>query len=280
MSAQDALRLAAAGFAVFPLRPASKLPATTHGFQDATRNPELLRAMFTVVGERANVGVATGESGLVVVDLDGETGVECWRRLQGEHGQAATLTSRTPRGWHLWFQAPAGVEVRNSASRVGPNVDVRGVGGYVVAPPSVVDGAGDKPGGSYRWARSSRSTRAEVPAWLLPMLLPLEPEAAMPLSGVACEVGDRYVDAAVKGEVTRVTSAVAGTRNWSLRSASYALGRLVGAGILPHGHAEQQLRAAGEAVGLGAVEVGRTVARGLRDGAGDPRHVQRRAVAA
>lgn len=116
MTAQDALRLAAARFGVFPLRPGSKLPATTHGFQDASRNPELIRAMFTVVGDRANIGVATGESGLVVVDLDGEQGVESWRRLTVEHERVETLTSRTPRGWHLCFKAPVDVEVRNSAS--------------------------------------------------------------------------------------------------------------------------------------------------------------------
>ena len=280
MSTQDALRLAKAGFAVFPLRPGSKLPATTHGFQDASRNPDLVAAMFTVVGEQANIGVATGESHLVVVDLDGDEGVEGWRRLQAEHGRTETLTSRTPRGWHLWFKALADVEVRNSASRVAPNIDVRGVGGYVVAPGSSVTATDGKPGGSYRWARSSSPGRAEIPGWLLPLMQPPTLAAPSPTSGPIPEVGDRYVDAAVRGEVTRVTSAVVGTRNWSLRSASYALGRLVGAGVLPHDHATAHLCAAGEAAGLGALEVGRTVARGLRDGALDPRQIQRRAVAA
>lgn len=281
MTGQDALRLAAAGFAVFPLRPGSKLPATAHGFQDASRNPEMVRAMFTVVGDRANLGIATGESGLVVVDLDGESGVDSWRRLQHEHGRIETLTSRTPRGWHLWFRAPANVEVRNSASRVGPNIDVRAEGGYVVAPPSRVDATNDKPGGCYRWARSSVTKPVEVPSWLLPMLLPTVSDRggdAAPI--LTCEIGDRYVEAAVRGEVTRVTSAVVGTRNVALRAASYALGRLVGAGVLSRGVAEQQLRAAGEAAGLGAVETGRTVARGLRDGALEPRQIQRRSVAA
>jgi hypothetical protein len=280
VSAQDALRLAAAGFAVFPLRPASKLPATTHGFQDASRDPVMVRAMFSAVGDRANVGVATGESGLVVVDLDGEAGVESWRRLQDEHARVETLTSKTPRGWHLWFKAPADVEVRNSASRVGRNIDVRAQGGYVVAPPSRVDGTADKPGGCYRWARSSVTRPTELPDWLLPLVLPPIPNLPTGSPGTTCQISDRYVEAAVRGEVTRVTAAVVGTRNQSLRAAAFALGRLCGAGVLEHGIAEQQLRQAGEAAGLGAVETGRTVARGLRDGAREPRQIQRRSVAA
>ena len=280
MSAHDALRLAAAGFAVFPLRAGTKLPATTHGFQDASRNPELVSAMFTVIGERANIGVATGESRLVVVDLDGEEGVNSWRQLVDNNGRIETLTARTPRGWHLYFTHPSMGEVRNSAGRVGPGIDVRGVGGYVVAPPSRVDGANGKPGGTYRWARTSATRPVEIPVWLLALMLPPVSEFTAQASGPPSEVSDRYVDAAVRGEVARVAAAVPGTRNVALRAASFALGRLVGAGVLPHRLAEQQLRFAGEGVGLGMVEVGRTVARGLRDGAADPRQIQRRQVAA
>lgn len=101
--------------------------------------------------------------------------------------------------------------------------------------------------------------------------MPIGPPATIP---------NRYVEAAVRGETARVIAAVPGTRNVALRAASFALGRLVGAGLLTHGEAEQQLRQAGETAGLGVVEVGRTVARGLRDGALEPRQIQRRAMAA
>lgn len=122
------------GFAVFPLAEREKKPrAGSAGLLDASSHPEQ-------VGEwwdrwpNANIGVATGASGLVVIDTDD---AEADHELRRRSRLPRTATVRTSRGFQYYFLAPASVKVRNSASKLGPKIDVRGDGGYVVAPPSV-----------------------------------------------------------------------------------------------------------------------------------------------
>lgn len=172
-----ACRLARLGVPVFPCRPNSKAPATPHGFQDATTNTARLEAWWGVSdgGETRplNLAIATGRaSGLWVVDLDGEEGLETLEALEAEHGPLPpTVTVATPSGGqHLYFRLPEGVEVRSRA-RVLPGVDVRGDGGYVLAPPSTVDGR------HYRWLRLGEV--ADPPEWLLEIAAPRsEPQRA------------------------------------------------------------------------------------------------------
>jgi hypothetical protein len=63
-------------------------------------------------------------------------------------------------GIHLFFRYPRGTEIRNSAGLLGPGLDVRGEGGYVVVPPSHTQG-------SYEWVDSSPLAEA---SWLLERL--------------------------------------------------------------------------------------------------------------
>jgi Bifunctional DNA primase/polymerase, N-terminal len=87
----------------------------------------------------ASIGVDCGKSGLVVVDLDvkdGIDGIGNWKRhIDGKH-VPATYSVRTPSGGlHHWFRDPEG-KYRNSAGLIAPGVDIRAVGGFVVAPGS------------------------------------------------------------------------------------------------------------------------------------------------
>jgi hypothetical protein len=84
----------------------------------------------------------------------------------GRHGSAKTLTSRTSRGFHVFFDCGA-VEVPNSAGRLAPGADVRGEGGYVVATPSV-----HPSGFVYTVARDMPIARA--PRWLVDLAMPDE----------------------------------------------------------------------------------------------------------
>ena len=83
-------------------------------------------------------GVATGN--VIVLDVDPRHGGDhSLRQLEDRHGPLP-LTWRAFTGGggeHVYFRAPEGVEIRNNAGRLGPGLDVRGVGGYVVAPPSI-----------------------------------------------------------------------------------------------------------------------------------------------
>ena len=85
-------------------------------------------------------------SGFFVVDLDvdkekGVDGIATWARLIAEHGDVVAPTVLTPRGgMHLYFKHVDGLGC--TAGTLGPGIDTRGDGGYVLLPPSVVEGRG------------------------------------------------------------------------------------------------------------------------------------------
>jgi hypothetical protein len=153
---EAAAHYASRGLHVFPLRPRDKKPLTQHGCHDATTDAATVCAWWKRWPD-ANIGCACWLSGLVVVDLDGERGMASWHALAGRLGlTVATRTAITGGGGrHLFFRAPAGARIGNSAGKLGPGIDIRADGGYVVLPPSV-----HPSGGVYRWADELRSCLA------------------------------------------------------------------------------------------------------------------------
>jgi hypothetical protein len=121
----------------FPCAPRGKTPLTKHGLLDATLEREQLASWARQYPD-ANVAVRTGrDSGIVVLDVDGDDGYESLRALERAHEPLPrTASVKTPRGGsHYWFAYRG--EIPNSAGRLGRGIDVRGEGGYVLAPPSV-----------------------------------------------------------------------------------------------------------------------------------------------
>lgn len=157
-----AVAYAAAGLPVFPL--AGKIPRTVDGLKAATTDAEQVRSWWQRWPD-ADIGIRTGiESGVIVLDIDVQHGGQrTLLELERAHGKV----SATPEvltgggGKHLYFRHP-GVEVRNSAGKLGHGVDLRGDGGYVVAPPSVHEN-----GRVYCWTRPLERGLSEPPAWLL-----------------------------------------------------------------------------------------------------------------
>ncbi|BBC33573.1 DNA primase [Streptomyces graminofaciens] len=275
-----ALDAAERGWHVFPLRPGTKRPAL-HGEaacprtgpctaghrkweQRATTDPELIRATWA----RApyNVGIATGPSALVVVDLDmpkdnsssdtpdGATtfGALCER---AGHPVPATYRTRTASGGeHLYFTTPTGVRLANTAGTIGKLVDTRAWGGYVVAAGSIT------PAGPYEAVGGP--VAASLPAWLLSILKPA-PKPAQTPSGPVTAQSRRYADVALANETRNVTGAQVGERATRLFRAARALGRFVAWGDLPRHVVEQALQGAGEAVGLTAAECRSTLRSAL-----------------
>lgn len=144
-----------------------KHPRTPRGCLDATTDVAQITAWWEQWPD-AGVGIATG-GGLIVIDVDPRhDGDDTMRELAGRLGPLPdTVEALTGGGGrHVYLTAPEGV--RNSASALGPGVDVRGEGGYVVAPPSV-----HASGRAYGWEASSRPEEvpvAAVPAgWLSAM---------------------------------------------------------------------------------------------------------------
>jgi hypothetical protein len=157
-----ALRHASRGRRVLPCCPATKAPLTSRGFKDASADPTAIRRWFT--GGTAMLGIATGAvSRLVALDVDGEIGADTLHDLEREHGKLPpTASATTPHGEHLYFTHP-GDEVRCSAGVLGPRLDLRGDGGYVIVPPSVTTAGG-------KYVIDCEVPLAPMPAWLLALI--------------------------------------------------------------------------------------------------------------
>lgn len=115
-----------------------KHPRTQHGSKDFTTDAEQIRTWWTW-WPNSNVGIATGQrSGIMVLDVDGERGLESLRDYEDRYGPLPeTPRSRTGSGGlHLLFAWP-GIHLGNTASILGPGLDIRCCGGLIVAPPSI-----------------------------------------------------------------------------------------------------------------------------------------------
>lgn len=124
------------GFSVIPIRPRDKRPLIPwEEFQNRRPTEAEIRAWWEKE-PHANVGIVTGAvSGVVVVDLDSKEAVQKLRGLVADSGLSTVPRSRTGRGWQLFFRHP-GSPLQNAVG-VAPGLDIRGDGGYVVAPPSI-----------------------------------------------------------------------------------------------------------------------------------------------
>ena len=162
------------GWYVFPLQPRNKRPIFEAWQEKATTDPETIRHWWSEMPQ-ANIAIACGPSGLVVADLDPDKGgLEAWTDLKQQHRfNDDTVTSQTGGGGeHRLYTAPEEANIRNSAGKLGPGIDIRANGGYIVAPPSV------HPNGTpYAWEASSHPEDIE-PIPLPPALLELLSEDA------------------------------------------------------------------------------------------------------
>lgn len=149
MSMKDhALAAAARGYFVFPLSPNTKIPLAGVDWRAlATNDPDIVACMWDAA-PAANVGVATGPSGVLVLDLDckfGKDGLASLRVLEPELALSIELrevgrTVLTPSGGlHVYFSIDE--RVPNTAGTIGEGIDTRCDNGYVLAPGSVIDGA-------------------------------------------------------------------------------------------------------------------------------------------
>jgi Bifunctional DNA primase/polymerase, N-terminal/AAA domain len=173
-----ALDYARRGWSVFPLHSirrgrcscgiptcanAGKHPRTPHGLKDASADPATIRAWWTDWPD-ANIGLPTGTH-FTVLDVDPKAGGdEALRQLEARHGRLTdTWRSLTGGGGlHVFFAAV--LALGNSTSLLGPGLDIRGEGGYVVAP-----GSAHASGHPYVWelgAGPDEGPLAVMPPWM------------------------------------------------------------------------------------------------------------------
>jgi Bifunctional DNA primase/polymerase, N-terminal len=282
---RSALAAALRGWHVFPCAVGGKRPALRGNWQDlATTSADQIRDWWT----RApyNIGIACGPSGLIVIDLDLPrdaddeeaadgtlfplSGADILSGLARQHGErypGGTYIVDTPSGGcHLYFSATGEERARNSAGAVGPHIDVRADGGYVV-------GAGSRVGGR-AYAARGQPTVAPLPSWLAQLVRdsygpPEGPAARLPVDDRG--QGRAYAMAALRAETERVAAARPGTRNDTLNRAAFSLGQLVAAGLLPPIPVITALIDAARYAGLPQDEAVRTVRSGMAAGARKPR---------
>jgi hypothetical protein len=260
-----ALEYQALGWPVFPVN--GKLPATPHGFKDATLDPDQARQWWGP-GSRLGVALATGRPcGVWVLDVDGPQGEASLARLEEKHGPLpATVEALTGKGRHLYFTMPGTGDVRNSASQVAPGIDVRGTGGYVVLPPSP-----HPSGRRYQWREGREPGRAPVAdpgAWTAPA--PPPPPTWEPPRGPSTDRLRRYVERAIEAECLEVARSPEGQRNDRLNAAAFSLGRFVARGEVDPRTVARALALAATQAGLPRKEIERTLHSGLQ--AGGNRH--------
>jgi hypothetical protein len=172
---EDALSYAERCWPVFPCK--GKVPATPNGYLDAVVDPLVVTEWFRD-GDR-NIGLATGGTArLFVLDVDcsdGKQGEESLAMLIKQHGKLPDCpTVRTGGGgMHYYMRVPNGRIMPDcSAGRVGQHLDVRCVGGYVIAP-----GSTHASGRPYVWLEFDDIQVPDAPEWLLAMAdRPVKPE--------------------------------------------------------------------------------------------------------
>ena len=133
----SALHYASMGWKVFPLAQGSKVPREgSKGVHDATTDEQQINEWWSMEPS-ANIGIATGqESNLIVIDVDGDPGMQSMRQVVPQLPKEHTRVIKTPNGYHLYY-------LYNPSFHTGAGfmtgLDVRSDGGYVVAPPSLVN---------------------------------------------------------------------------------------------------------------------------------------------
>ncbi|MEV4847868.1 bifunctional DNA primase/polymerase [Micromonospora matsumotoense] len=241
---------------------------TCHGFYAATTDPDRVAAIVAAV-PRGQLALRTGTAaGVVVVDVD------------PDHGGAATLTQLiadrlTPPtarvrtgsgGLHLYYRHP-GHPVPCSQGKpgqgLGPGIDVKADGGYVVLPPSTHP----RTGRPYQWLPGH--PMQEMPPALLtactpPPAAPTPPAATGP-TRVREAGGISHPDRLLAVLLDRVTTATEGTRRTTLYGAARGVARMVAAGALDPTDAITALTDAGRAAAQTDRDIRAAIRGGFRD---------------
>ncbi|WP_051020396.1 bifunctional DNA primase/polymerase [Nocardia araoensis] len=224
-----ALAYARAGLSVLPLAPRGKLPACAHGKDDATTDPEVIRAWWHQ-NPRYNVGIRPSDT-TVVLDIDPRSG----GTLEQLGEVPETWTAHTGGGgWHLWFRYRGRCRGK-LADAVG--VDVKTAAGYLVVAPSM-----HPSGRRYEWANSAR---------IAPLPDHLVERVAYP---VRQQYRARPSSDRNEGLIRTVATAAPGNRNQALFwAACRAFEQGADPGLM------DLLRAAAATAGLSAPEIERTL---------------------
>lgn len=154
------------GWSLIPL--VGKRPPKRFGwkrFQTERATLDEIKRWFSPSKEGfTNIGIVTGAvSGITVVDCDTPADTEWW----SNNFPPSPLVACTGRGGaHIYYRANANTSIGNRANILGRNIDIRGDGGYVCAPPSIHSDTG----AVYKWQKWGLYALDEVPSFDLTWL--------------------------------------------------------------------------------------------------------------
>lgn len=240
------------GWPVFPVDSKTKVPLIKDWPNRATTKPELIRRIWEKV-PNAGIGIVTG-SGLVVVDLDvkdGKDGPGNWDSYLEDRGITLPETLRAQTrsgGQHRYYQVPDGAEYFNStgmiAGTIVEGVDIRGTGGFVVAPPT--------PGYEFL-TEFDGAVLPELPVGVLPERVPVATTEPRRKHTSAEALTD------FSGGLASLKVATEGERNATLYKVAVQAAEFISDGLLDKEAADFELGFAAMECGLDPDEIAQTV---------------------
>lgn len=261
---------------VIPIKRKSKTPLIEGWKEKATCDVKIIRR-WAKTWSYCNFGVVTGRSSkLLVLDVDGVEGQKAFEALKQKHGKLPrTLRVKTHRGFHLYFWTGK-VRIHNSVGKLGDGLDVRGDGGYVVAP-----GSSHPNGSRYEFAEGcgiDEAGIADAPGWLVelvrrPPVPDNPPLGRKPTSPKARYRLKAYVIAIKEKELHRLKTAPEGQRNTTLNRCAFKIAQLVHHGFFEGGEAKARLRLIATQIGLEPQEIESSIKSGWTAGVSSPRDI-------
>jgi hypothetical protein len=247
-----------------------KHPRTENGLDDATTDADQIRSWWRK-WPTANIGINCGKSGLLVIDLD--TYKDTYRGDDLELNEDTVTALSGGGGAHLFYGMADGDTFGNSNKNLPAGVDPKAWGGYVIVSPSA-----HKSGNTYQWEN-------DYSPWDKP-LAPIPPKLRALLEEnrkhdrpeVQFDTAKKYENgqgtiygiAAINNQCKTISTAANGTRNNTLNSAAYALGRLVAGGELEYNYAYDNLYSAALQIDLSEAEAKQTIDSGIVAGMQKP----------
>lgn len=239
----------------FPLKALSKEPAVPWRDHQGGISKECI-----------SYGIDCHRSNLVVVDLDihsdEKNGLLSWALLTRDRDIEDTFSVNTANGGiHYYYQDTTQGSIRNSTAKLGPGIDIRANGGYVVGPGSRVL---DSNGKEAEYLVRDNLPIKPLPTFLRELLLPHEETISSKASVnkvQTLEITTTH-EASIKGAIQAIVVAEEGERNNTLNKEAY---RLASEGV-PKEVIRTRLSMAAQASGLEAKEVEKTITSSVERG--------------
>jgi hypothetical protein len=225
------LDYAARGWPVFPCRwdgPARKHPLTRNGFHDATTDAGQI-ARWWHQWPKALIAAPTGKAtGFVVLDIDTKDDLaNGWDSLEdlGHSILPDSPVTHTASGGCHWYFADPARELKCSTGVIGPGLDIRATGGYVILP---------SPSSGYEWdpiANIETMPLASAPDWLWP---PIPSRRSLPKAPLRPVQGlSPYGTAIIEAACNAIVRAPNGEQERTLNAECFSVGTAAGAGLIP-----------------------------------------------